>query len=173
MAGFLFSDSGSLCRKFGRFILALFWIIGLVFGVWSFRFSGAASISLARRAVSSSVSAVGLYLCLLLPLLFSAYAVYSSSPWLIFVLAFCKGCAYSWVAAMVSAAFGSSGWLVRFFFLFSDSIFLVFLYGFWAVYVTGERKLSGRVCAMLAIAGAVISGVDCWMIVPFLRDIVL
>lgn len=173
MARFLFSGSGYFLRKFGRFLLALFWTIGLVFGVWSAGFAGDASFLLAHRAVSSSVSAVGLYCCLLLPLFFSAYAVYSSSPWLMFLIAFGKGCSYSWVASTVSAAFGSSGWLVRFFFLFSDSIFLVFLYGFWLLYVTGERKLSGRFCAVLAIAGALVSGVDCWIIVPFLRNMLL
>ena len=172
MARFLFSGSDVFLRKFGRFLVALFWVAGLVFGALSADFTGVSSSFLLRNAVSASVSALGLFCCLLLPLLLSAYAVYSSSRWLLFAVAFGKGFCYSWVAATVSLAFGSYGWLVRFFFLFSDSIFLVLLCGFWLLYAAGDRKLSLRVCAVVVLAGAVVSGVDCWLIVPFLRSFV-
>lgn len=173
MARFLYSDFSVIFRKFGRILLALAWTAGLLFGRYFAGLAGDSTFHLARGAVSDSVSAVSLYSCLMLPLLLSAFAVYMSSPGLLCCIAFGKGICFSWVVSVVEAAYGSSGWLIRFFFLFSDSLFLILLCCFWLMYADGEKKVTALALGSFGVAGAMLVGIDCWFIIPFLRNLLV
>ncbi len=152
-------------------LLSAAWVMGLVFGVFTSGFASASFLSLARSAVFSPVSALGLLLCSLLPLLFSAFAVYISNVPLLMMVAFGKAFFHAYLCLAVLYSFGSAGWLVRLLFLFSDSAVLPLLWLYWLRSVhDGRRDFAFRTVPAIC-AAILIAGFDYRVIAPFLAQI--
>lgn len=152
-------------------ILALAWFLGLISGIL---FSVMASDSVfptMRAAATGCVSISGLLSAILLPLLFSAFAVYISQPLLLIPIAFGKAFVFSFVGMSVMAAYGSAGWLVRFLLMFSDCMMLPFLWWYWLRYLSGSRASAFCSTALLVSLAVIIGSFDYRVISPFLADI--
>ena len=120
-----------------------------------------------RRAVSCPVSIVGLVV-VLLPFLFSAFAVYLSKTWLFLPFCFLKAFQFAYVAGSVSMAFGSAGWLIRLLLLFSDGCTIPVLLWIWLRWIgRGGRKALQQIAAC-TILGAMVWAVDYFVVSPFL-----
>ena len=115
---------------------------------------------------SGPVSIVSLLIVTLLPLLCSAFAVYISRSWLLFFIAFIKAFLLGFTALGIYAAFGSSGWVFRFFLMFSDLGMLPFLYLFWLQHLPGGCGICRR-DSMFLLCGMAIAGIDYAFISPF------
>ncbi len=157
----------SFCR-----VLDFFWIAGLVSGAVTSFYAGDSFVSTMRTAASGCVSISALLSVLLLPLLFSAFAVYICQIRLLFPVAFAKAFCFSFIAMAVDSAFGSAGWLVRMLLLFSSGASLPVLWWFWnrSIVSPQDHNLSDFVTAILAIA--VIAGFDHWLVAPFLTGLI-
>lgn len=158
-------------RKFRTVFLAFCWCMGLLLGAFLAQHAGEVHLSLMRRAVSCPVSIVGLF-AVLLPFLFTAFAVVISNCWLYYPIAFFKAFLFSYHACVVSAAFGSAGWLVRYLFLFTDACTIPILLWLW-ILGTGNHN-SGLlrrtvICTLLSVA---VGMIDFCFVSPFLAMLI-
>ena len=154
-------------RKVSTIILAFCWCAGLLTGCFLANHAGNIHSSMMRRAVSCPVSIASLVV-LLLPFLFSAFAVYLSKTWLFLPFCFLKAFQFAFVASLVSTAFGSFGWLIRLLLLFSDGCTIPVLLWIWFRWIgSGGRKAVQQI-AVCAILGCVAWSVDYFVVSPFL-----
>lgn len=160
-------------RKGPGSLLACAWLLGLVSGAVLSIFAGDPLFSMMRAAASSCVSIPGLLSATLLPLLFSAFAVYISKPWLLIPIAFGKAFLFSYLSVGVMIAFGSAGWLIWWLLMFSDSCSLPLLWWFWLKAVSQPRGSLIRRTGFALAAAAVIGSVDYCIVSPFLADLIL
>lgn len=173
MARFLHHSDSFTLRKWPAFLLAFSWLLGLGCGGLVFRSADESIVSLMRMAVLKPVSIVGLLSCTLLPFLFTAFAVYVSLPALLLLIGFSKAFLYAYVSCAVLAAFGSAGWLVRGFLMFSDTIGAVLLYSCWMRSLSRRGIPSVYTVCMYGITASAAALLDGFYIAPLLRAAVL
>lgn len=160
-----------LNRYFATIFLAFCWCAGLLGGCILSRQTDQIHFSLMREAVNRSVSIVGLF-AVLLPFLISAIAVYFTQVWLIFPVSFLKAFSFAYVAASVTQAFGTCGWLIRLLLLFTDVCTVPILFWCWLRFLNGslnKRSAEMMLCAAICIA---ICGFDYFVISPFLNGLI-
>ena len=149
-------------------LLAFFWCFGLVTGAAFAASAHISSFPLMRTALMSCVSISGAVAVLLLPLLFSAFAVYISKIRLLIPIAFLKAFFFSYLGTAVMRSFPSSGWMLRFLLLFSDCLAAPLLILLWL----RLSRSSPRTCAVsipaAAIALSLIGCLDFYIVSPFL-----
>ena len=162
-------SSDARCRK-RRWLLAFFWITGLITGLILSLLAGESSHSLMRMAVCRSVSIVPLLLTTCLPFLFSALAVFISKPVLLLVVAFCKALIFALVSAVTYHSYGDAGWMMRSMVMFADICTLPFLYSFWQRHICGSSILSFHDGTYM-IATLLICSLDVYWISPFLIEV--
>lgn len=158
-------------RYFGTIFLAFCWIAGLVCGCILSLQTEVIHFSLMREVASCSVSIVGLF-AVLLPFLISAIAVYFSQVWLIFPISFLKAFSFAYVAASVSQAFGSSGWLIRLLLLFTDICTAPILFLLWLGCLNGFLNIRSAKWLFFAVICIAICGFDYFVISPFLYRLI-
>lgn len=171
MAGYVCGNVPHLNRRYVRCLLAICWISGLLCGIFMFYNAGPPVASMMRRTLASSVSIVGLLSNLLIPFLFSVYAVSASMPWLIFLICFFEAGVFSFVSAGICVAFGSAGWLVRSMLMLCSGV------GASAQYVLWLQLLSGRntagVTILFSFLLAMVYACDYYVISPVLASLII
>ena len=160
-------------RKGGTLILAFFWITGLLCGMLSCYLGDYTIFSVMRRSVYSSVSIVWYAVVSIIPFLFSALAVFLSSPWLLLTVCFLKALSFGFMLCGLNWVMGGAGWLICFAVL-SDDFFLVpLLYLFSMRHISGEGKCLFREFVLVLICGLlVVLGTIRW-IMPFFAKIII
>lgn len=171
MARFLHHDFPTWWRKCCTAFLASSWLLGLIVGCLIFYAAGYECVSWMRAAADSRVSIVGLLSVIILPFLFSAFAVYISHSWLLLIVAFGKAVSFSLVSLGILISFGSAGWLMRFLLMFSDLCALPLLFLFWMRFISGERRITLRSGLLFSAAGLVIGSIDFYLISPILAGL--
>ena len=122
-------------RKAGIWILALFWIFGLVLHPASGITADLSFFLMLRR---SSVSIVSLLSVLMLPFLLSSFAFSVKAPWLVCLIAMFKGFCLGYNQQLMINCFGSASWLIYFLYLFSDVLTMPVLWYFWSSCLKGS-----------------------------------
>lgn len=172
MARFLHQDSEYPKRSQNHWILAFFWISGLISGILSAYAAGPSFLLLMRRTVFGSVSIVSLLCASFLPFLLSASAVFFSAEMLIFPIALVKGFLFSFVSMGAVLAFGFSGWFLRILICFADLMSVPLLLWFWLHSVNAEgRRVTSEGIFMAAFL-LLIASIDYRVISPFLADLI-
>lgn len=158
-------------RRVTAIILAFAFLAGLCAGAYAATLAGTNISSLMRTASTTCVSIAGLLPALLLPFLFTAFAVYISQYWLLIPIAFVKAFLFSYLGATVLLLFQDSGWLVQLLLMFADCLSLPVLWWLWLrLCCDGQRKhLRCYIGVFVAIAGIVC--LDYQIISPFLVDL--
>lgn len=172
MARFFHQDLPLWWRKGSAVFLALFWTVGLLFGVSFFFFAGKIFSSLMLGVLYGSVSIVGLLCVTVLPFLFSAFAVYLSEPWLLLLVSFWKAFQFSFVSLSILSCFGSAGWLFRWLLMFSDLISLPVLFWYWSRYISGEQGFSCTESLLILSVCILIGSFDYGYVSPFLAELI-
>lgn len=172
MARFLLRISDRNQRKYPILILAFTWCFGILNGIGSYIYAGDSFVSLMRMAADRDVSIVNLLISSILPLLFSAFAVYLHSPQLLAVLCFLKAWLFGFVSCGVLASFGSAGWLVWLMMMFSDIFCLVPLWWYWIFQCQLMNRVHGaRLAACIAVVFLIVC-LDHSLISPLLVDLI-
>ena len=155
-------------RKVNVIVLAFAVITGYALG--SFLATGAAqsTLILMRTAILGRVSIVCLLPVILLPFLFTAFAVYIGRLWLFIPLAFFHTAAFGYLASIILCSFGTSGWLIFILFLFSDCISMPLLCWFWIRNLEGAGRNSFRNFVVLFVLLIGIAFLDHNFVSPFL-----
>ena len=155
-----------------RRVLDYFWFAGLIFGTSASMYTGDSIFPMMRAAVFGGMSISGALSVLLLPLLFSAFAVYIHQTFLLLPIAFCKAFLFSFVAMGLKGVFGSVGWLFSILLLFADGLSLVVLWWFWnRSFISSQSQLLlDFIAALISIAA--VGSADYLFIAPFLADLI-
>lgn len=150
-----------------RLFLAVFWVFGLLIGLYiSFR-TPILFFSLMRTYAYERVSILGLVLIVSFPLILSAIAVRFSTPLLFLPVAFLKAFCFSYCSNGIVLAFGSAGWLVRWLFVFSDSCAVIVLFWFWIRNIAGDRGLFTRDFFIGVLSIILFCCIDYFVVSPF------
>jgi len=166
-----FYDLPSFWRKGAALILASSFLLGHLLGVCFSCIASDPFFSAMRAAVSSRVSITGLLAAMVLPFLFSAFAVYIKQPMLLIPIAFVEAFLFSCLGYGIYAACGSAGWLVVILVMFGQFGALPLLYWYWHFHISGRVFDPSRFCLVLAVL-LTIGFIDYYWIVPFLADII-
>ena len=155
-------------RKGIYLILAACWICGLLCGVIYYSAASADIVSLMHRTVFCSASIVGLLNAALIPFLLSAVFMAVSKPWMVAGICFMKAFLFSFVSMGCLAAFGSGGWLFRFFLLFCDCAVLPVLCWYWFRYISAPVRPWWIVTSVaLAVVIVLVTVLDYRVLAPF------
>jgi len=171
MARYLYRFCGSISRKSHYIFLALSWFSGLFLGAVLYRRSSFFLLSVMPSVLLGRLSIVNSLLSLLLPFLFSAFALYISCPVLLCAVSFVKALSFGYISCGIFSAFPGCGWLVHGLLLFSDQVCVILLLLYWQRHISGFRRFCfPRFCAYaMALVAAVC--VDVVYIAPFLNRI--
>ena len=159
------------CRT-RRVILAFAWISGLFLGSLISLAADNILSSTMLAAAHSGMSISGLLAVLLLPLLFSALAVYISKPIFLIPIVFLKAFLFSFSAAGFLIACDSAAWLFCFLMMFSDTLMLPFLWWFWIISLTLESRTAIRGAVICTVCAFVIGFCDYFFVSPFLAGLI-
>ena len=155
-----------------RWLLAIFWITGILSGILISYVAGSSVSSLMRSYLYGSVSIVSLVLVIYLPFLLSAIAVSFSVSVLLFPIAFLKGFLFSLVAMGIFFIYGAAGWLIHWFLCFSDLISLPLLYWYWQRLLDTAPSAAFRDGLLLLGPVYCIASTDFCLVLPYFADII-
>lgn len=152
---------------FNRLLVIIFWLTGLLAGLYFTSSTTAYSTSLMRSVCQDRLSIVGLFLVLTFPLLISAVLLRFFKPVWILPLVISKAFTYSFCLNAIMLAFGDAGWLTRWLLLFSDSCIVVLLLWFWLRNSSGTSIDCKSDLVLCSILSALIIAVDYYIVSPF------
>ena len=147
-------------------LLILVWLVGLCVG---YLLCDPSYFPLMRCAVIQPVSIVGLFICIFLPLILSYFFVLFEKPIYILIVCFIKSVAFGFSNALIASIFDTSSWLIRFLYLFSDTLFLIFLMMFWLKSIYDKNTSHHRSFQFGAIFGILIGAADYLLVSPLLE----
>lgn len=154
MARFLRYAKYNIIRKGRTILLACMFLSGFAAGIFSCIYAnGNSSFYLMRRWLDASVSIVVSLAFLLLPFLFSAFAVFISCPWLLVCVCFLKSFLFGYMS-MVFYLLTEAGWLIRGLLIFADCISFPVLYFYWQYHFSNHSTFSPVlfcICAVLVL----------------------
>lgn len=152
-------------------ILGLYWLLGLLLGIFFTARADDTYLLLMRQAACCRVSITGLAAAVGLPFLFCTFAA-SAGVWLIPWICLIKAFLFSSCAAALTASFGSAGWLVRLLLQFSDGLCLPLLLWFSArVYLQKGQDVLRDLRNCLIFTAATV-WIDYRVISPFLVSLI-
>lgn len=112
-----------------------------------------------RSAASSAVSIVGL-LHTLFPFFLSAIAIALHAPRMLLALSFGKAFLSSYASLAICRFFGTSGWLARWFLMFSDLVSLPMLYFMWHRCLSTDHVVSISEILLLMALALLVASID-------------
>ena len=142
------------------------WILGLTAGMLVAAGAGDSFSLMMRGADFSAVSIPGL-LITFLPFLLTAFAVYSSQPWILTLLILCKSFSFGYCTFGIMAVYNSASWLVRWLLMFSDCCSAAFLMWLWLRQCDSPGKCFLKEIAACTAAGLLVAILDICAISPF------
>lgn len=143
------------------------WVAGMILGTFTATAASTPYFLLMRIAPKSNVSIVSLAVTVLLPFLFTAYAVYTDRILLRNSICFAKTFTVAFCSFGICAAYRSAGWLIRFLLQFSDICTMPVLC--WLGMQNRRlRKVEIIRCGSMYLF---VIGLDLWLVSPFLASI--
>ena len=155
-----------------RVIFAIVLVSGIFLGAKLAYATSTTVNDLARTVGNGTLTFGGMIAVLLVPLMLSLFVFRLRIPLLILPIAFLKSAAFAFSCCCVMLSYGDSGWLIRFFLLFSDSAMYVVLCWYWLSHLDGNHhriKQNTIICFLLA---TVIGIVDYIYVSPFLAMLI-
>ena len=149
-------------------LLFIFWIIGLICGLYFVSFSDYQVLEPFRWSPYCVPSFWGIMLATILPVLVSAVAVFCSAPILIYIFSILKAFSFGTCLCGIIAVFGQSGWLIRFALLFSDNVMAVVSIWLWVRCLSLNRFVIAKELLVSAAIAVGLCFVDFFLISPYL-----
>ena len=151
--------------------VTLTWCIGLICGIFVAACTDNIA-SLMRACCNAGVSIVGLIIVPLFPFLFSAIAVYCSSPLLLRLTGFCKSFLLGFNICAVYSVFSGGGFLICLLLLFTDLLTspTILLFQLRCTKWRSKELLQGCISALTWFFAVI--AVDYTWVAPLLRDII-
>ena len=166
MDKFLHHQLSAHCRKYATAYLACSWLLGLVSGI--FAANGTTSHFDLPDTLFQAPEPVTLLSVMLLPVLVSVLFVCAGKSALLLAVCFLKAFSFAYVSRVVTAGFGTAGWLIQFLAMFSDCMSLPVLWLFWRRLIARPQHSILRLSTDAVLTTLVIGIMDCHFISPFL-----
>ena len=163
----LIAVSHSSCK----FVILLLWTLGFLCGIFSAASADNLS-SLMLTCCDAGVSIVGLIIVPFFPFLFSAIAVFCSSPLLLYLTGFCKSFLLGFSIRAVFIVFSGGGLLICTLLLFTDLLTTPAIFLFQLRCANRHSKRLLQSCISVLIWFLTVIAVDYTWITPLLRDII-
>ena len=126
-------------RRVNAIVLAFVLLMGFLLGGFCSGFADPSFFQLMRTAAMTRVSIVYLIPVLLLPMIFSALAVYIGRIWLLFPLAFLKAFLFSYLSSGIRVFYPDSGRLFGLLLMWTDYLTMPVLCWFWFRCIADQR----------------------------------
>lgn len=150
----------------GVCFLSLSFAFGLFLGTYTTLKQDSSSVAFTFDIVSGASLAV-LVVMSLLPFLFSVLFITFSFPVAIFPISFLKAVSFGFCSGSILNYFGSAGWLIRFFFLFTSSCTLTPLIWFWIRHIDGTTFRLKKDFVFCTVFVFLFSVIDHYFIYPY------
>ena len=148
-------------------LLCFAWLLGILAGVcWAGTVQNISTLM--NVAAAQHVSIVALIAVTVLPLLFSAFAVYIRLPQFLFPIAFMDAVWIGFFLLAVVTSFGSAGWLIGGLMAFSDIMLRIPLFLFWFRHIDKPAIALEQDFIYCLLFAVVICILDQHFIAPFL-----
>ena len=154
-------------RRVSAIILAFALLSGFLIGGYCTGYADSLLLHLMRTAAFSRVSIVHLMPVLLLPFVFSAFAVYIGQRWLIFPIAFIKAFLLAYLTGAIRIFYPGSGVLLGVLLFFADYLIMPVLCWFWFHCFRGRKEFP-QICWCMLLLVLAIGYVDSYVVSPFL-----
>ncbi len=152
--------------------LWLVWILGLSLGTIFASHADPTYYTMMRLAASGQMSIVGLAASILLPFLFSAYAVLIGKPSLLLGVCACKAFSFGYSGTLARGAFGTAGWLIQPLLQFTQICMIPVLCCFCLRHISGKRSTVTRELVFCLVLLAICAGFDYFVVSPFLAKLI-
>ena len=157
-------------RSSTAIILAFMFFTGLLCGTVTATYTEPSYLLMMRRGLTYPVSIVVLLPAVILPLLFSALAVFISQLWLLIPIAFLKAYLYGFLSSCIYISGQASGWLLHGLFMCTDCLSIPVMFWFWFRSCSNTKSnLSSFLLAVILVIG--IAFIDYQFISPFLASL--
>jgi hypothetical protein len=153
-------------------ILLLAILAGLISGSYLSLLADPSVFSLMLTAAECRVSIVCILSASLFPVVFTAFAIYTSHIRLLFPIAFTKAFSFSFIGSGLLLTLGDSGWLMRALLMFSDLASLPVLCWMWLHTFANERTSNLLSTAITVLVVCMIGCLDYYYISPFLANLI-
>ena len=166
----LFPSKQSQCKGSVIFLSAL-WSLGLLLGLY---FASSNGDEFSRYILGTALKRqtfAGAMTVVLVPVIITALAIHFSKPAFIFGYSVLKAFSFSGTLCGVMFAFGQSGWLIRLFLLFTDSICVLLMLWLWNRFFYLDTRVIRRNFWSCAIALLVIGFVDYFAVSPYFTSL--
>ena len=157
---FLHSALFRFMRKVSTIFLAFFFVLGFLFGIYTFMQSEVSLASLMRGSVVSAVSIVDFLACALLPFLLSCIVVTRGKTGFLYLICFAEAFLYAYISMIVIYSFPAPAAFYRWFFLFGEAVSLPLLFFYWIQGLSKRASLSNAWTFFFLAAGCFISAVE-------------
>lgn len=158
------------CRRF-LFMLALFWIIGLLCGASAAKTAGASFRSCLRAAASGRLSFPALAVAVSFPLVLSFLLCLIDLPWLLLPISLFEAFSLTFCLCGAALAFGSAGWLAGRLLLFTAGWMPGILWWFWLRRLSGGPDSAIPDFCLSFVAVFLIGSFDFRVVSPFLAKL--
>ncbi len=135
-------------RNVNRYLLAFFWCLGVICGIFLSCSVDDRSYSLIRSIPYGNISAISVLVHTVLPFLFSTFALCFNWSGLFLLICFCKAAFLSFLSFGYILINPSTGWILCCLFVFRNFLHLPLLYCFWLRCFEERRKFSFAVCLL-------------------------
>lgn len=156
------------CHSIKMKPLLMLWILGLIIGSLAGLSCGDLSRSELLRTLSARPSFVRLLICSIFPFAFTLAAVLCGRGIFVYFLSLVKGFAVSCTGCICLICFGSSGWLVRSFLLYSQIATMPALWYLWLSCCREKERISLSSLGLLLFYVSAVVFLDCYLIAPLL-----
>lgn len=151
--------------------LSLYWLFGLLTGIYISWCQDSLSISLMHGVLSAPVSIMSLALSVYLPFLFTVLSLCTHRYYLFQFTCFIKAVAYGFCTMSMIRLFRFSAWIPCILLLFTDVLYLIYLFWFWLRHNGRAAEHVRLDCLLGIIVGALLIAVDYFVFVPILQRI--
>ena len=154
-------------RRVTAIVLAFVLTMGVLIGGSCSGFADTSFLHLMHMAALTPVSIVHLIPVVLLPMIFSAFAVYIGHSWLIFPLAFLKAFLLGYLTSVIRIFYPDSGVLFAILLLCTEYLTMPILCWFW-FRCACDRKLDFQIASGVTLLMLGIGFLDYHVVSPFL-----
>lgn len=135
-----------------QIFICLAWILGLTYGMFISVNSSALVLSCIRCVPNERLTLCGMILTRISPVVISALLIRISYS-LLYLFAYFKAFCYGFCMFGLLIAFGTSGWLISIFLLFSEFFAISVLFWFWIAdsYETSDKFRKNLIISIIVI----------------------
>ena len=167
--------SGSRVRVYPSqcYVLLMFWILGLCFGIWLAKSAPSIENFSLYGIVGLSPTLMGFIIICYIPVILNCIGLSTGFVLLSFIVVTLESVCRGFCGFFIYRLCGSGAWLLRLMLMFSSSVCLVIIWWNLFSYLAYGKTFRRRVSCTIAIIVLVCVMVDYYFVSPFLHRVLM